>query len=81
MRATIQRMITSGSLSAFSASALSGSAASGAVSGARPVQQASAVRAQSSPAPAQATGPTSRPPVQMSPGQTMPRGSLLDLSV
>lgn len=76
MRDIVQRMISSGSLSAFSVSA-----SNGVVGGSRPVQNVQAQRAapqQTSPA-----GPsaTARPIPQVNPGQAMPRGSLLDLSV
>jgi hypothetical protein len=78
MDPTILRMISTGSLSAFSASATNG--ALGRVAAAVPVQR---VRAQASPAPtgvAAAPGGRSAPP-QVQPGQILPRGSLLDLSV
>ncbi len=76
MRDTIQRMISSGSLSAFSVSA-----SNGAVGGPRAIQQVQAQRsAPQQAAPVGAAGQT-RPQPQASPGQIMPRGSLLDLSV
>ena len=79
MQLTILRMISNGSLSAFSASISQGGI--GGVHGPAPVQR---IRAQS-PAP-QATGlsasPAGRPmPPPVQPGQVLPRGSLLDLSV
>ncbi len=74
MRDTLQRMISSGSLSAFSVSA-----SNGAVGGPRPIQQVQAQRATPQQAgPAGKAGPVPQPAM---PGQTMPRGSLLDLSV
>jgi hypothetical protein len=79
MQLTILRMISNGSLSAFSASvAQSGMTA---IQGAAPVQR---IRSQSS-APqtnglsGPAAGRPMPPPTQ--PGQVLPRGSLLDLSV
>jgi len=78
MDMTILRMISTGSLSAFSASATNGVLGRVAASGA--TQQA---RAQASPPPggvAAAPGGRTAPP-QVQPGQTLPRGSLLDLSV
>ena len=76
MRDIVQRMITSGSLSAFSVSA-----SNGAVGGARPVQTVQAQRS----APQQGASATlaqpARPIPHAAPGQAMPRGSLLDLSV
>lgn len=80
MRATVERMISTGSLSAFSANATNGIVSGGAVSGTRPMQPMAA-RAQSSTPPAQPTGPLMRPPAPQDAGQAMPRGSLLDLSV
>lgn len=76
MRDIIQRMISSGSLSAFSVSA-----SNGAISGPRPVQTVQAQRA--TPPQAVPSNPAmgQRPIPNVSPGQTMPRGSLLDLSV
>lgn len=76
MRPRLLRMISPQSLSAFSASIANGGiSASGNVQKARS-QQAPAQS--TAPAP-QSTGPASAPPRQ--PGQFMPRGSLLDLSV
>lgn len=78
MHLTILHMISNGSLSAFSASVAKG--ALGPVNAATPVQR---IRAQAPSQPAGvATAPGGRstpPPVQ--PGQILPRGSLLDLSV
>jgi hypothetical protein len=76
MRDIVQRMISSGSLSAFSVSA-----SNGAIGGPRPVQNVQAQRGpQQQAAPAGQASP-SRPIPHVNPGQTMPRGSLLDLSV
>jgi len=78
MQLTILRMISNGSLSAFSASvAQSGITA---VQGAAPVQR---IRAQSSPPQTNGlSGSAGRPmPPPTQPGQVLPRGSLLDLSV
>jgi len=74
-------MISNGSLAAFSAAVLNGSTQ---VSGVRPMPASTASRA-----PAQAVpggGGSARPapilsPLQPAPGQNLPRGSLLDLSV
>jgi hypothetical protein len=76
MRDIVQRMISSGSLSAFSVSA-----SHGALGGASPVHKAQAQRAapQQVPQPGVAAAP--RPVPNANPGQPMPRGSLLDLSV
>ncbi len=74
MRRTLRRMIATGTLSAFSA--LNGIGTPTGVS--RPVQTA---RAQTD---TQTTAPrTTTPPVltQPAPGQILPRGSLLNLSV
>lgn len=85
MRAMVDRMISSGSLSAFSASATNG-----ALSGIRstpPAQQVQATqaRAQSTSPTGQAAGQGGGGPAQPmpmpTPGQPMPRGSLLNLSV
>jgi len=78
MQLTILHMISNGSLSAFSASLANGGI--GAARGVSPVQR---VRSQ---APAQQSGvnasPSVRqPPASAQPGQVLPRGSLLDLSV
>jgi hypothetical protein len=78
MDPTILRMISTGSLSAFSASATNGVLGRvGAAAAVRPV------RAQASPpANGVAAAPGSRAgPPQVQPGQILPRGSLLDLSV
>lgn len=79
MRATIDGMISSGSLSAFSASATNGAVS---VRPSPPVQQA---RAQSAAPPSrmsgQGGGTQGQSPVQPAPGQILPRGSLLNLSV
>jgi hypothetical protein len=78
MQLTILRMISNGSLAAFSASiAQSGI---GSVNASQPVQR---IRAQ---APPQSNGVTASPgarptPPPVQPGQILPRGSLLDLSV
>ncbi len=78
MGGIIVSMISSSSLSAFSASATNGI-----VTGPRPIQQAQATgpatRAQSVAPPMKLD--LSRPPPQGGQGQSMPRGSLLDLSV
>ena len=79
MQLTILRMISNGSLSAFSASVVQNGI--GAVQPSTPVQR---IRAQSPPPQANgmngsAAGRPMPPPVQ--PGQVLPRGSLLDLSV
>jgi hypothetical protein len=78
MDLSILRMISTGSLSAFSAGATNG--AIGRVPPPEAIRQA---RAQSAPPPnslsAAPGGRTTPPTVQ--PGQTLPRGSLLDLSV
>lgn len=84
MRLTILRMISTNSLSAFSTHpAAAGATGAGRLTGAAVVQQA---RAQQQPTPSQASGvPSShgpRPlPQSLAPGQVLPRGSLLDLSV
>ena len=76
MRPKLMRMISPHSLSAFSASIANGGiSATGGVQKARS-QQAPAQS--TTPAP-QNTGPASGTPRQ--PGQSLPRGSLLDLSV
>ncbi len=84
MRASVLRMISTGSLSAFSASITNGSLGNGSlggVAGAAPVQKVFAARSQpQQAAPAQQSA-GGRPVPQMAPGQIMPRGSLLDLSV
>ena len=78
MDPTILRMISTGSLSAFSASATNG--VLGRVTAPAAMQQ---VRAQAPSPPAGVAaspgGRTGPPPLQ--PGQILPRGSLLDLSV
>ncbi len=76
MRPRLLRMISPHSLSAFSASI-----ANGGIAAAGPVQKA---RSQQPPAPGpapapQSTGPAPGTPRQ--PGQLLPRGSLLDLTV
>jgi hypothetical protein len=84
MRPTLLRMIAPSSLSAFSASnGVARDAAAGGISSASPIQP---VRAQSQVAPgrpgsgaAQSGGPQAPP--TLAPGQVLPRGSLLDLSV
>jgi hypothetical protein len=78
MHLTILRMISNGSLSAFSASLSQG--------GVGPVNAATAVQRVRAQAPAQSSGvsaaPSGRPqPPPVQPGQVLPRGSLLDLSV
>jgi len=78
MDVTILRMISTGSLSAFSAGATNG--ALGRIAPSAAMQQ---VRAQSSSPPnslAASPGGRSLPP-SVQPGQILPRGSLLDLSV
>jgi hypothetical protein len=77
MDLTILRMISTGSLSAFSASATNGVLGRVAAAAVRPV------RAQaSSPTNGVAAAPGSRAgPPQVQPGRILPRGSLLDLSV
>ena len=78
MDLTILRMISTGSLSAFSASATNG--AIGPVAAPPAIRQ---VRAQSpSPPSGLAASPGLRNfPPAVQPGQNLPRGSLLDLSV
>ena len=76
MRDIVQRMISSGSLSAFSVSA-----SNGVISGPRPVQAVQAQRATPQQAAPSSPSIGQRPIPNVSPGQTMPRGSLLDLSV
>ena len=78
MHMTILRMISNGSLSAFSTSL-----ANGGIGVVQPVPQVQRARAQT---PVQAPGvnasPSARqPPPPAQPGQVLPRGSLLDLSV
>jgi hypothetical protein len=80
MSARLLRMIAPGSLSAFSASVTNG-APGGRVGGAAPLQP---VRAQSSGASPSGTPQKLLPQAGAPPlpaGQTLPRGSLLDLSV
>ena len=79
MRAIVSRMISTGSLSAFSASATNGIVTGGNVGAAGGIQQAQA-RSQSAAQPTPPAG-QGRPLPPLQPGQTMPRGSLLDLSV
>jgi len=76
MRDIVQRMISSGSLSAFSVSA-----SNGVIGGPRPVQSLGAQRAAPQQAAPGATASPARPIPNVTPGQMMPRGSLLDLSV
>ena len=79
MQLTILRMISNGSLSAFSASVAQNGI--GSVNASAPIQR---IRAQ---APPQSNGVTAAPgggrpmPPPVQPGQALPRGSLLDLSV
>jgi hypothetical protein len=76
MRPKLLRMISPHSLSAFSASI-----ANGGISATGSVQKA---RSQQAPAPTSAPAPQSPGPAPVAPhqpGQFMPRGSLLDLSV
>ncbi len=84
MRRMILRMIASGSLSAFSAGALGGTLGGGAVGGPdglRPPGAAGVVQqARTKPAQAGSPGAIAKPAAPM-PGQVLPRGSLLDLSV
>jgi len=83
MDLTMLRMISTGSLSAFSAGATNGAIGSVAPATAiRPIATQQ-VRAQSSSPPnglSASPGGRSLPPA-VQPGQTLPRGSLLDLSV
>lgn len=76
MRATIDRMISSGSLSAFSASATNGAVS---------VRPSQPVRAQSAAPPnlmaGQGNTTQGQSAVRPAPGQILPRGSLLNLSV
>ncbi len=79
MQLTILRMISNGSLSAFSASVAQSGI--GPLNASQPVQR---IRAQ---APPQSNGVSASPgggrptPPPVPPGQILPRGSLLDLSV
>ena len=80
MRGTIQRMISNGSLAAFSASA-----SNGAVSGPPPIRQPDLVNARAQAPQTGRTQSTSPPsgnlPAPPAPGQIVPRGSLLNLTV
>ena len=80
MQFTILRMISNGSLSAFSASV-----AQNGIGALQATPQLQRIRSQ---APAQSSGMNAAPagsprpaPPQVQPGQILPRGSLLDLSV
>jgi hypothetical protein len=79
MRRMILRMIASGSLSAFSASALQG------LDGVRAPGAGTVQPVRTPPVQASGTTPQAKPgamlPGQRQPGQALPRGSLLDLSV
>lgn len=79
MRRMILRMIATGSLSAFSAAALQGPQALGGSAGVQPARfpKLSGSAAQPATGSAQPLPQTAAP----KPGQTLPRGSLLDLSV
>lgn len=81
MREILSRMISTGSLSAFSASASNGLVSSSGVSATRPSAPIQQVRAQSTTPATQKMDSSTRQPAQVTPGQAMPRGSLLDLSV
>jgi hypothetical protein len=83
MHFTILRMISNNSLSAFSiGSPVAGAQAAGRVNGPAAFQQARAQQQASQPAGSGASLPGGRvSPQSLAPGQILPRGSLLDLSV
>lgn len=76
MRRMIVRMIATGSLSAFSAAALQGPGAIG--GGPMPVRFP---KVPSGSGGGSSAAPPAPPPAAAQPGQALPRGSLLDLSV
>jgi hypothetical protein len=79
MQFTILRMLSSGSLSAFSASVAASSL--GQARGVHPVRGASAQPQSSAPSPQAAPSQGGGTGAGTLPGRILPRGSLLDLSV
>jgi len=79
MDAILRRMISSGSLAAFGSAALQGPTP---IAGARPVQSAArAPTGQGGGSQPGGQGAVQPAPMQLQPGQILPRGSLLNLTV